>query len=291
MTRYVSYDNIQNIVENDELYFGEVNGLQRIKIFLWLLLLAAAVLVSACRSTDDTVVRIGIVEGPQADIMREVKKVAAKDGLRLELIACSDYMEPNRLLEKGEIAANSYQPQPFLAAQQLDRGYDFAVLAKTVLFPVGLYSRRVQSLADLPPGAQVALPEDALNGSRALQLLAAAGLITLKPEALAEPTLAAVADNPRNLQFKEVDATAIGPLAATADLLVMGTSCAQEAGFSPRRDALFLEQADSPYANVIAVRSADAANDVLKKLVKAYHSPEVKDFIERDMGGIAIAAW
>jgi len=240
---------------------------------------------------DHAVVKIGVVEGPQADIMREVKKVAAKDGLRLELIICSDYMEPNSLLEKGDIAANSYQPQQFLAVQRLDRGYDFAVLAKTVLFPVGLYSMRVQSLAELPQGAEVVIPADALNGSRALQLLAAAGLITLKPEALAEPTLAAVTDNPRNLQFKEVEATAIGSLAAAADLLAMGTSCAHEAGFSPRRDALFLEQVDSPYTNVIAVRSADADKDVLKKLVKAYHSPEVKDFIERDMGGIAIAAW
>lgn len=261
-------------------------GLRKIVVFV---LFVVCLLLWGCQNKEEHL-KVAVVPGIQADIMREVKKAAAKDGLAIEIVMCSDYMEPNDLLEKNEVDANSYQPERFLDWQLMDRGYDFTVLAKTALLPLRIYSHKFESLVKLPHGAKVIIPADAINTSRALKLLAQSGLIGLRDSQADEVSIAEIVQNPLELKIEKVDALSMGDFCEQADLLVMGTSSAEENGFVPAA-AMYAETLDSPYVDVIAVRSADANKEVMKKFVKAYQSVQVKDFIDEAFGGKVIAAW
>ena len=261
--------------------------LRKIVVFVLFLL---CLLLWGCQNKEEHL-KVAVVPGIQADIMKEVKESAAKDGLDIEIVMCSDYMEPNDLLEKHEVDANSYQPEQFLDGQLMDRGYDFTVLAKTVLLPLRMYSHKIGSLANLPKGASVVIPADAVNASRALKLLAQSGLVGLRDSQAGEVSIAEIVQNPLELKIKKVDALSMRDFSKQADLLVMGTSSADECGFVPSTDTLYEEGMDSPYVNVIAVRFADENKAVMQKFVRAYQSVQVKEFIEKEFGGKVVATW
>jgi D-methionine transport system substrate-binding protein len=169
-----------------------------------------------------------------------------------------------------------------------DRGFKIVSVAKTIVFPMGIYSQKVRSLADLPQGAKFGIPNDPSNGGRALLLLQAKGILKLKPGAGITPTPADIAENPKKLKIVEVDAAqlprALPDLAAAA----INTNFAIEGKLDPAKDAIARESADSPYVNVLVVRQADVAKPWVKKLVAAYHSPEVKKYIETKYPGIVV---
>ncbi len=267
--------------------FDGVMGLQKIVVVV---LLLTSLLIGGCQNKEEHL-KVAVVPGLQADIMKEVKKSAARDGLDIEIIMCSDYMEPNDLLNKNEVDANSYQPEQFLDWQLMDRGYDFAILAKTVLLPLRMYSHKIGALAELPKGASVVIPADAINASRAIKLLAQSGLIVLRDSQASEVSLTEIVQNPLELKIEKVDALSMGDFCEQADLLVMGTSIAEENGFVSPHDIMYEEGTDSPYVDVIAVRSADVNKKAMQKLVKAYQSVQVKEFIEKEFGGKVVATW
>ncbi len=233
--------------------------------------------------------RVAVLPGVQQQILQVAKQEAAKNGIQVEIVVCHDYMEPNSMLADGQVDANIYQPQEFLQNQITDCGYDFAVLGPATFQPQGLYSRKIKKLSELPLRAVVLLPRDAIAGPRALKLMEAAGLLKLKPELV--PSVTGVLENPLDLQLLELDELQMNTRGYDADLMVMGTSCAVEAGFVPRRDALFLEAADSPLATVIAVRIADLKQEKLQQFLRAYCSLAVKRFVEQEMNGAIFAAW
>ena len=257
-------------------------------------LLAAAALVSLTAHaalSEDKPLRIGVTAGPHAQIFEFVKKIAEKDGLKLQIVEFSDYIQPNAALAAGDLDVNSYQHQPYLDNANKDRGYKLVSIAQTIIFPIGLYSKKYKSLDQIPAGSRLALPNDPTNGGRVLLLLQSLGLIKLKPEAGLKATPLDVTENPKKLKFIELDAAQLPRALDDADVAAVNTNFAIQAGLVPSRDAIAIENLKSPYANVIAVRVADKDSPVLKKLLKAYQNDEVKAFIKKEFKDSVFAAW
>jgi D-methionine transport system substrate-binding protein len=246
---------------------------------------------SPAAAAEKKSIKVGVSAGPHAEIMEQVKKVAAKDGLEIQIVEFSDYMTPNIALSQGDIDANSYQHQPWLDQQIKDRKYEFTAVGKTVIFPMGIYSKKVKNLAEFKTGATIAIPNDPSNGGRALLILQKAGLITIKPEAGIKATIADITANPKNVKIKELDAAQIPRSLDDIDAAAINTNYAITAGLIPTKDAIALEDADSPYANLIVVRTKDKDNPVFQKLVKAYRTPEVKQWIEEKYKGSFVPTW
>ncbi|WP_286209029.1 MetQ/NlpA family ABC transporter substrate-binding protein [Azospirillum sp. A1-3] len=242
------------------------------------LLAGAATLAVAFGASAETI-KVGVTAGPHAQILEAVKPIAAKDGLDIQILEFTDYVIPNQALAGGDLDANSFQHQPYLDNQVKDRGFDLVSVGKTVVYPIGIYSKKVKSLDELQPGAKVAIPNDPTNGGRVLLLLQAKGLIKLKDGGTLKASPIDIVENPKKLEIVELDAAQLPRSLDDVTVAAINTNFALEAGIDPVKDAIAREAADSPYANVIAVRKADKDKPWVAKLVKAYQSPEVKEFI------------
>ena len=251
----------------------------------------AAFAVGASAQATDKPLKIGVTAGPHAQIMEVVKKIAEKDGLKLQIVEFSDYVQPNAALAAGDLDANSYQHQPYLDNTVKDRGYKIVSIAQTIVFPMGIYSKKVKSLDELKSGARVALPNDPTNGGRALLLLQAKGLIKLKDGAGLKATPLDVIDNPKKIKLLELDAAQLARALDEVDAAAVNTNYAIPAGLVPTRDAIAIEAPKSPYANVIAVRAQDKDKPEFKKLIKAYHSDEVKAYVNKEFKDSIVTAW
>ncbi|EOA03059.1 metal ion ABC transporter periplasmic protein/surface antigen protein [Herbaspirillum frisingense GSF30] len=250
----------------------------------------AAGLVSAPAFAEDQI-KIGVTAGPHAEIMEQVKKLLEKDGVQLKVIEFTDYIQPNAALASGDLDANSYQHQPYLDAQIKDRGYKFVSVGSTITFPMGVYSKKVKSLNDLKQGARVGVPNDPTNGGRALLVLQAKGVIKLKADAGLKATPLDIVENPKKVKIIELDAAQLPRSLDDFDAAVINGNYAESAGLSPTKDAIAVEASTGPYANVLAVRTADKDKPWVAKLVKAYHSPEVKKFVLEKYKGSVITSW
>ena len=251
----------------------------------------AVAAVGAGAQANDKPLKIGVTAGPHAQIMEVVKKIAEKDGLKIQVVEFSDYVQPNAALAAGDLDANSFQHQPYLDNMVKDRGYKIVTIAQTIVFPMGIYSKKVKSLADLKSGARVALPNDPTNGGRALLLLQANGLIKLKDGAGLKATPLDVIDNPKKIKLIELDAAQLARALDEVDAAAVNTNYAIPAGLVPTRDAIALEAPKSPYANIIAVRAQDKDKPEFKKLIKAYHSAEVKAYVTKEFKDSIVTAW
>lgn len=239
----------------------------------------------------EKLLKVGVTAGPHAEVMDVVKKVAEKDGLKIQVVEFNDYVQPNVALSQGDINANSFQHQPYLDNMVQDRKYDIVSVAKTVIFPMGVYSKKIKTLNELKPGAIIAIPNDPTNGSRALLLLEKQGLIKLKAGVGLKATAADIAENPKNLKVKELDAAQVPRSLEDVDAAAINTNYAMTAGLIPNKDAIAMEDANSPYANIIAVKTKDKDDPAIAKLIKAYHSEEVKKYIDEHFKGSVTAAW
>jgi D-methionine transport system substrate-binding protein len=248
--------------------------------------IAAAVPAGAAET-----IKVGVTAGPHAQVMEVVKKVAAKQGLNIQIVEFSDYVQPNAALASGDLDANSYQHVPYLDAQVKDRGYPLVKVAYTLSFPMGIYSRKLKSLGELKTGAKVAVPNDPTNGGRALLLLQKQGLIKLRADAGLKATALDIVENPRKLKIVELDAAQIPHSLDDVDAAAINTNFALQAGLNPKRDAIALDDPQGPYANVLVVRTADQGKPWVAQLIKAYHSDEVKQYIDSQFKGSVIAAW
>ena len=235
--------------------------------------------------------KVGVTAGPHAEIMDVVKKVAAKDGLKIEVVEFNDYIQPNVALNQGDIDINSFQHQPYLDNVIKDRKYELVSLGKTVIFPMGIYSTKIKNLKDLPDGAIVAVPNDPTNGGRGLLLLESNNLIKLKPGAGLKAAVTDIIENPKKLIIKELDAAQIPRSLADTDIAAINTNYAITAGLIPTKDAIAIEDINSPYANILAVRTKDKDDPTLQKFVKAYQSEEVKNFIKEHFKGSVAVGW
>ncbi|WP_028226818.1 MetQ/NlpA family ABC transporter substrate-binding protein [Paraburkholderia ferrariae] len=253
--------------------------------------LGAASLFASFGAQADETIKVGVTGGPHEQVMEVVKRVAAKNGLAIQIVEFSDYVQPNAALASGDLDANSYQHQPYLDAQVKDRGYKLVKIADTVTFPMGIYSKKVKSLAQLQPGAKIAVPNDPTNGGRALLLLQKQGLIKLRADAGLKATPLDIVENPRKLKIVELDAAQIPRSLDDVDAAAINTNFAMQAGLKPRQDAIAIEDPKGPYVNILAIREADRNKPWVAKLVAAYHSPEVKQYIDSQFGGAVVASW
>lgn len=253
--------------------------------------LALATSFSGLVLAQDKPLKIGVTAGPHAQIFEQVKKVAEKDGLKIQVVEFSDYIQPNAALAAGDLDANSYQHKPFLDQQVKDRGYKLVSVAYTVNFPIGIYSKKVKNLNDLKVGARFGVPNDPTNGGRVLLLLQEKGLIKLRPEAGLKATPLDVIDNPKKIKFVELEAAQLPRSLDDLDVSAVNTNFALSAGLNPAKDAIALEAAQSPYVNILAVREQDKDKPWVAKLVKAYHSEEIRKFIQTEFKGSVLAGF
>lgn len=248
--------------------------------------------LTACKPQKADVIKVGTIDGPETQLMEAAKNVAKqKYNLDVKIVAFSDYNTPNAALSEGSLDANAFQTVPFLDAQVKQYGYNFAVVGKTFVYPVGIYSQKIKDIGKVPDNAKVAVPNDPSNEARALLLLEKAQLITLKPGAGVNATKLDVVGNPKHLQIVELDAAQLPRSLSDVDLAVINTNFAVGAGLSPIRDAIFHEGADSPYANIIVVKAKDVNDPRIQELVDSFHSDAVKQEAKKLFGDGAIPAF
>jgi len=253
------------------------------------LLTVAAASPAAAQSAQT--IRVGVTPGPHAQILEAVKPIAAKKGIEIKIVEFSDYVVPNAALAAGELEANSFQHKPYLDNQKADRGYKIEPVALTVNFPMGVYSKKHKTWDALPNGATVAIPNDPTNGGRALLLLQDRGFLKLKADVGFKPTVVDIVENPKKLKFVEIDAAQTPRALEDVDAAAVNTNYAAQAGLSPTKDAIVKEDPKGPYVNLIAVRAEDKDKPWVKAFVEAYHSPEVRKFVEDKFQGAVLASW
>lgn len=225
---------------------------------------------------------VGANPTPHGDILNFVKQeLAAKEGLKLEVKEFADYTQLNPATESGDVDANFFQHKPFLDDFNQQKGTHIAPVANVHVEPLALYSKKVDKLSGLKPGSTVALPNDATNEGRALNLLAGKGLIELKKGVGAKATLGDVTDK-KGLKFTELEAPQIPARLADVDAAVINGNFAIGAKLTPSKDALAIEEAkNNPYANFLAVKKGDEDDPRVKKLAELLQSEQVKEFIEK----------
>lgn len=254
-------------------------------------IIAAALAAFAAGSALAEDIKVGVTPGEHAQIMEKVAEIAKTKGLNIEIVEFSDYVVPNQALNDGDIQANSFQHQPYLDNQIADRKFDLVSIGTTITTPMGVYSKKVKSLDELKEGATVAIPNDPTNGGRALLVLASKGLIKFKDNPGVKVTVADIVENPKKIEFAEIDAAQLPRSLDDVDAAVINTNYAMEAGLHPKTDAIAIESEKSPYANVIVVRTADKDAPWAKTLVESYHDESIRKFINEQFKGALIPSW
>lgn len=242
---------------------------------------------------DKARIKVGISVGNAEQIFEVVKKVAARDGLTIDVVVFNDYQLPNAALAAGDLDANAFQHQPFLDNQIKSRGFDIVPVGLTITAPLGFYSRKLKSIDALPEGAAVGIQNDPSNGNRSLLLLQSAGLITLKPEAVKNNTATPldVVTNPKKIKLVALDAAQLPRSLDDLTIASINNDYAEKSGLSFNKDAILKESPKGPYANLIAVRRTDKDQPWARKLVAAYQSAEVRQFIETKFNGALVPAF
>lgn len=252
--------------------------------------MTAALFAAPAAAQQNQVIRIGVSPGPHAEIIEKLKPLAAKKGLDLKIIEFSDYVVPNQALDAGELEANSFQNQPYLDNQIKDRGFKLVSVGLTVNFPLGIYSSKYKSWAEVPDGATVAIQNDPTNGGRSLLLLQDKGAIRLRDGVGFKPSVADIVANPKKLKIIEIEAAQTARSLADVAAAAINTNYAVDAKIEPT-SAILREDPKGPYVNLIAVRAADKDKPWVKTLVETYHSPEIKQFVAERFKGSVLASW
>lgn len=241
---------------------------------------------------SENTIRVGVMSGEAEKVMQVAAEVAQKQyGIQLQIVPFTDYVQPNTALNNQSIDANIFQHAPYLEGQIKARHYQITPIAKTFVYPMGFYSQKITKLSDLKEGAVVALPNDPSNGGRSLLLLAKMGLITLKQGVGVYAKISDIVANPRQLQFKQLDAAQLPRVLKDADLVAITNDFIAPTGLTIK-NAIIKEGSDSPYANLIVVREQDKNKPLLQQLIQIMHSKNVVDETNKEYpNGAAIPAW
>lgn len=245
------------------------------------------------KKEDQNYVKVGVIAGPEHNVAEIAKKVAKeKYNLDVELVVFDDYVMPNEALSHGDIDINVYQSFPFFEEQLTQRGYKFINIGKTFIFPMAGYSKQIKTLEELKEGSSITIPNDAANGGRALLLLEKQGLIKLKDGVGILPKVIDIIENSKNLKIIELDAPQL-PRSLddqTVALSVINNTFSVKAGYTIDK-AVFVEDKNSPYVNVIVTNEHRKDEDKIERFVKAYQSDEVNEAAIKEFKGGAIKGW
>lgn len=257
--------------------------------------LSLAVGLSGCGAQKQGPVKegsivVGASPSPHAQILEAVSEQLAQKGYQLEIKEFTDYIMPNTALEDGELDANFFQHQPYLTDFNEKNGTKLVSAAAIHFEPLGIYGGKTADLADLPEGAQIAVPNDTTNEARALWLLQAQGIIEVDEQAGLEATKQDITSNPKNVEIVEMEAAQLPRALADVDFAVINGNYAVAAEIADQ--VLVTEDKDSEaakqYANIVAVREGDENREDIKALVEALQSDEVKAYIEETFGSTVI---
>ena len=254
-------------------------------------LLVAFAAVAAFSAQAAETLTVAATPVPHAEILNFLKPALEKEGVTLKVKEFTDYVQPNVQVAEKRLDANFFQHQPYLDEFNKAKGTHLVSVAGVHIEPLGAYSSKFKKLEELPGGANVVIPNDATNGGRALLLLQKAGLIKLKDANNILSTTKDIAENPKDLKIRELEAATIPRVLTQVDLALINTNYALEAKLDPSKDALVIEGKDSPYVNILVARPDNKDSEAMKKLVTALHSPEVKAFILEKYKGAVVPAF
>ncbi|MHC5229621.1 MetQ/NlpA family ABC transporter substrate-binding protein [Enterococcus sp. LJL99] len=265
---------------------------------LFIGIIALGVVLVGCstgnaKNNEKQVVKLGVV-GANNEVWESVKDRLKDQNIDLELVEFSDYTQPNAALAEKEIDLNSFQHQIFLDNYNTEHKTDLVSIGNTVSAPLGIYADKIKDVKELKDGAEIAIPNDATNGGRALLLLQSAGLIKVNPSKKQTPTVNDITENKLNLKISELDAAQTARALKDVDASVINSGMAVDAGFVPSKDAIFLEPVNDtskPYVNIIVARKEDENNETYKKIVEAYQNDDTVKVIEETSKGSSIPAW
>jgi D-methionine transport system substrate-binding protein len=253
--------------------------------------LSLVVVLAACGNNSSDTLKVGATSVPHAEILKYLQPALEKDGVKIEIIEFTDYVQPNTQLFEKQLDANFFQHQPYLDSENGKRKMDLVSVVAVHIEPLGGYSSNIKSIDELADGAKVAIPNDATNGGRALSLLANNGLITLSDPNKVEAKITDITENPKNLKITEHDAAILPRQLEEVDLAIINTNFVLDAGLDPVKDALIIEGKDNPYANILVARPDNKDSEAIQKLAKALTSEDVKKFIEDEYKGAVIPAF
>lgn len=256
---------------------------------LLLTALAAALCANLAQAGEKLVVAATPV--PHAEILELIKPRLAEQGVDLEVKVFTDYVQPNLQVDQKYLDANYFQTKPYLDNFNAGKGTNLVIVTGVHVEPFGGYSSKFTSIKDVPDGATIAIPNEGSNSGRALLLLQKAGLLTLKDPSNALATPRDIASNPHHFSFKELEAAMLPRVLNQVDLALINTNYALEAGLDPSKDALLLEDKESPYVNYLVARPDNQNSPAIQKLAAALTSPEVKAFIEQKYSGAVVPAF
>lgn len=265
------------------------------KIYSAVLILAVG-LFSACgnqKVNDPNHIKVGVQSGPEYVVAEAAKKVAKeKFGLEVELVQFNDYVMPNTALDQEDIDVNAFQTKPFLDEQAKQRGYKFAIVGNTFVYPIAAYSKKIKSVDELKDGSTVVIPNEVSNGGRALLLLQKANLIKLKDGVGNTPRVVDIVENPRSLKILELEAAQLPRVLDDKEvtIAIINNNFAASAGLL-LKDGIFAEDKESPYVNLIVARENNKDEDKVKKFVEAFQTDEVAAVAEREFKGGAVKGW
>lgn len=246
-------------------------------------------------SLAGTTIKVAASPVPHADILKVAGDILAKADITLDVVEYTEYVQPNLVTESGEVDANYFQHGPYLEDFNKENNTHLVSVAAIHYEPLGLYPGKTKSLNDLADGAKIAVPNDTTNEARALQLLAAQGIITLKEDAGLTATKNDVVDNPHNIELVEMEAAQLPRTLSDVDFAVINGNYAADAGFSASKDALAVEDAASEaaqtYANLLVVEEGNENEPAIKALVAALTSQTVKDYIDSTYDGAVVAVF
>ncbi len=271
------------------------------KIITGFLAITSITLLGACGAGDgnaedseDRTVKLGVVGENNEDWEYVQKELKEKEDIDLEIVTFTDYRTPITALEDGSIDLHTSLTEIFMDEINEEGGFSNTTIAYTNLNPLGIFSDKIEDVEDLEDGAEVALPNDVSNESRALLLLQQADLIELDEDKGNMPTTNDITDNPKNLQFEELDANQTIRSLDDVDIACVNNNVAVDAGFIPTEDAIFLEpvaESSKPYYNVIAAREDEKDNEIYQTVVDYYQTDEVKEVIDDMTQGSSIPVW
>lgn len=253
------------------------------------LLAAAFILVGATSLAGE--LKVGATPVPHAELLKLVQEDLKKEGVDLKVVEFTDYVTPNLALAEGELDANFFQHYPYLEKFASERGLNLVSAGKIHVEPLGVFSQKIKDIKDLPEKATIAIPSDPSNGGRALILLHNNGIIKLNDPTNLYVTEFDIVENPKKLKFKPIEAAQLPRVLPDVEAAVINGNYALEAGFSPVEDSLLLEGAESPYANIIAVKGGDENKEDIQKLLKTLQSKKVSDYINVNYKGGVVAAF
>jgi D-methionine transport system substrate-binding protein len=254
---------------------------------------SSAAAASAARNTAPASKKIviGASPTPHAIILKEAAKLLKAKGYDLEIKEFNDYVIPNTSLEGKEIDANYFQHQPYLDQFNKEKGTSIVSAGSIHYEPFGIYAGKTKAITDLKDGATIAVPNDVSNEARALLLLQAQGLIKLKDGVGVTATQKDIAENKKNIKFKEIEAAQLVRALPDVDLAVINGNYALQGNLKVS-DALAVEANDSlaakTYANIIAVRKGDESREDIKALIEVLKSDDIKNFIKNTFNGAVV---